>query len=376
MNTGAGAFRGLMVSTVPYFMLDSAWEGTGIDMSLPTRLKDSRHFLESLDLRQIESAIAAEARAQLVIVGPVNSGKSTLFNKLKGQKLSPVSAVPGTTTRSFAEQFGPFWLIDTPGFGEVAGTDRARVALDAVRQADVVVLVLDASAGMRQSDAELYDELRAMGLRVLPVLNKVDLIRRDVKAVVQNAERKLGVPVIPISAKHGTGIADGLLPAIIDAHPRMAVAIGRALPIYRRVAARRVIRESAALAALIGLEPIPGAAIPLLIGVQVRLLLRLAAIYGEEMGVARARELMGAIAGGLLIRYGAQELVKFIPGPGWLIAAAAAGTGTAALGNAAVIFFENSKRLTPAQLRKLYKRIRWRKLPSEIDPNARYEQQP
>ena len=51
-------------------------------MSLPTRLRDARRFINTLDLRQIESSIAEEARAQLIIVGPVNSGKSTLLHVL------------------------------------------------------------------------------------------------------------------------------------------------------------------------------------------------------------------------------------------------------------------------------------------------------
>ncbi len=328
-------------------------------MNLPTRLRDTRNLLETLDLRQMEAAVAQEARAQLVIIGPVNSGKSTLFNQLKGQQLSPVSAVPGTTTDLISERFGPFWLVDTPGLDEAQGSARARKALDALDRADVVVLVLDAAAGLRQSDVNLHHQVRALGLSTIVVLNKIDLIKRDLRQVIQDAESKIGAPVIPISAKKGTNIAQDLIPAIIDAHPRMAVTVGRALPRYRKVAAGRVIRESALLAAAVGAEPVPGLDIPLLIAVQVRMLLRLAAIYGEDMSVGRARELISAIAGGILIRYGAQELVKVIPGPGWLIAGVAAATGTTALGNAAAAFFDG--KLAPDQLRTLYRRIRWRR---------------
>ncbi len=343
-------------------------------MSLPTRLRDIRQMLETFDLRQIEAAVAQEARAQLVIIGPVNSGKSTLFNQLKGQKLSAVSAVPGTTANVIGERFGPFWLVDTPGLDEVSGSERAARALGALDQADVVVLVLDVSAGIRQSDADLLQRVRMQGLPVVVALNKIDLVRRDLKLVVQDAERKLGVPVIPISAKHGTGIAGGLLPAIIDAHPRMAVTIGRALPRYRRMAALRVIRESGMLAVLMGVEPIPGLGIPLLIAVQVRMVLRLAAIYGREMSAARARELIGAIAGGIAIRYGAQELAKLVPGLGWLAAAVASGTGTMALGRAAVLFFENSQKLSPEQLRQLYRQARRRKSLPEPEQTEDYGQ--
>jgi small GTP-binding protein len=329
-------------------------------MTLPTRLRDARRFIDTLDLRQIESSIAEEARAQLIIVGPVNSGKSTLFNQLKGKPISAVSAVPGTTREVIAEQFGPFWLIDTPGFDEMVGEGRAGLALDAVQRADVAILVLDAVAGIRESDRLLYRELRAQGLPVVVVLNKVDLIRKDYKDVRRDVEAKFNAPVIPISARQGTGIADQLIPAVIDAHPRMAVTIGRALPRFRKLAAGRIIRESSALAAVIGAEPIPGLSLPFLIAVQVRMLLRLAAIFGETMSVARARELVSAIAGGVAIRYAAQELAKFVPGFGSVVAALASGTGTMALGRAAVVFFANSQKLNAEELRSLYKRIRWR----------------
>jgi small GTP-binding protein len=329
-------------------------------MSLPTRLRDARRFIDTLDLRQIESSVAEEARAQLIIVGPVNSGKSTLFNQLKGKQLSAVSAVPGTTREVIAEQFGPFWLIDTPGFDELAGAQRAGLALEAIQRADLAILVLDAGAGIRESDRRLYRELRAQGLSVVVALNKIDLIRKDLKDVQRDVEARFSVPVIPISARLGTGIADQLIPAIVDSHPRMAVTVGRALPRYRKLAAGRIIRESSALAALVGAEPIPGLSLPFLIAVQVRMLLRLAAIFGQTMSVARARELLSAIAGGVAIRYAAQELAKFLPGFGSLVAALASGTGTLALGRAAVVFFAHSQKLNAEELRSLYKRIRWR----------------
>jgi small GTP-binding protein len=321
-------------------------------------MKESRRFLESLDLRQIESAVAAEARAQVVIAGPVNSGKSTLFNLLKGQQLSAVSAVPGTTTESLAQRFGPFWLVDTPGFDEIAGDPRVASANRAIDGSEVAILVLDAAAGVRQSDADLYRDLRMRGLPTVVVLNKIDLIKKDLKAAVRDAEMKLGVPIIPISAKVGTNVAEKLIPAIIEAHPRMAVTVGRALPRFRRVAARRVIRESAAVASLTGAEPIPGLGIPILIAVHVRMLLRLAAIYGQTFTAARARELLSAIAGGVLVRYGAQEAIKLIPAAGWIAAGIAAGAGTWGMGQAAMAFFEAEQKLSQTDLHELYRKFR------------------
>ncbi len=330
-------------------------------MSLPSRLKDARHLLQSLDYSEIEATVSGEARAKLAIVGPVNSGKSTLFNRLKGEKLSDVSPVPGTTTDLLTEEFGPFLLVDTPGFEEVAGRDNAAIARSALSQADSVVLVLDASAGVRQSDQELLQRIKLHGVPVIVVLNKIDLLGKERERVVRDIERKLQIPVIPISAKKGTNVGKKLLPAIIDSNSKMAVAIGRALPNYRKYSSRRVIRESSIIAAIVSFEPIPGLAIPLLIGVQVRMLLRLSIIYGADMNAKRARELLGATAGGVAIRYAAQELAKFIPVAGWVVASIVGLTGTTALGRVGVVFFETGQKLKGKDLRRMYKNIRWKR---------------
>ena len=323
--------------------------------SLPTRLIDIRNLFQALDWDKLSLKVEEEAHARLAIVGPVNSGKSTLFNRIKGRKVSAVKAVPGTTKGLVTEEVGPFVLVDTPGFGEVGGVDRANLAQTAAEEADVVVLVLDASAGLRQSDYDLYESLRAATVPLVVTLNKTDLIKRDLSDALIDIEHKLGTTVIPISAKTGAGVGERLIPAIVEAHPWMAVALGRALPPFRRQLCRRLISSASVLNGLIAAEPIPGLDIPLLLASQVRLVLRIAAIYGESMSVRYARELLSTIAGGVALRYLAAELGKLVPGPGWLIGAVVTGFGTAAMGRVAVAYFESGKRLTPHQLREQYK---------------------
>lgn len=87
------------------------------------------------------------------------------------------------------------------------------------------------------------------------------------------------------------------------------------------------------------------------------MVLRLAAIYGEPMTVSHARELVGTIAGGLALRYLAQELAKVLPGPGWLASGSIAGVGTWAMGQVAQAYFESGKRLTPPEMRTLYRHL-------------------
>jgi len=325
--------------------------------SLPRRLTDIRNLFQALDWDKLSLAVEQEAHARLAIVGPVNSGKSTLFNRIKGRKVSAVKAVPGTTKGLVTESFGPFTLVDTPGFGEVGGVDRAAIARAAAEEADLAVMVLDASAGLRQSDYELYEALRAARVPLVVALNKIDLIKRDLSDALEDIERKLGATVIPISAKTGAGVGERLLPAIVESHPWMTVALGRALPGYRRQLSRRLIRSAALLNAIIAAEPIPILDIPLLLASQVRLVLRIAAVYGESLSVRHARELLTTMAGSVALRYLAAQLGKLIPGPGWLIAAGVTGLGTWATGRVAVAYFEGGKRLTPEQLRERYKRL-------------------
>lgn len=325
--------------------------------SLPTRLTDIRRLFQALNWDKLSLQVEEEAHARLAIVGPVNSGKSTLFNLIKGRKVSAVKAVPGTTKGLVTEKVGPFTLIDTPGFGEVGGVDRAAVARAAAEEADLAVLVLDGAAGLHQSDYDLYESLRAAQVPLVVALNKIDLIRRDLSDVLDDVERKLGTTVIPISAKTGAGVGEQLIPAIVESHPWMTVALGRALPAYRRQLSRRLISGAVALNALIAAEPIPGIDIPLLLASQVRLVLRIAAIHGESLSVRHARELLTTIAGGVALRYLAAQLGKLLPGPGWLIGAAVTGLGTWAIGRVALAYFESGKRLTPQQMRQRYRRL-------------------
>ena len=320
-------------------------------MKTPSSLTVLRSFFDSLDWTKLQTEVAGETSSHLVIAGPVNSGKSTLFNLLKGQVVSPVSAVPGTTQTNIVEDFGPFTLVDTPGFGEVEGEHPALLARAEIKKAKMVLLLLDAGAGVRQGDLALYHDIRKYDVPVIVILNKVDLVRRDLRAVLNDlAFRLQSVQAIPISAKTGAGVADKLIPAIIQADDSLAVVIGRALPAYRAEAAKRVIHNTAMWSLLLGAEPVPGLDLPLLLVMQARMVLRLGAIYGENISTRYARELVSGLAGGLVARYIGEELAKFLPGPGWVISALVAAAGTMTMGRLAESYFQSGGQMAPSQL--------------------------
>ena len=324
-------------------------------VKLPILMDDLRAILKSLDWEQMRADVRREAGTKLAIVGPVNSGKSTLFNLLEGKDVSEVGPIPGTTKVPMQRTLGPFVLVDTPGFGEVGGVDRAEIAAKSASEADAILLMLDAGAGLRQGDADLLHYLQAMRRPVVVALNKIDLLGKQADNAAADASTRLGLPVVGISAKKGTNVAEKLVPALVDALPDLAVALGRELPPLRRSAAQRVVRQSAVLNTAVGAEPVPFLDIPVLLTMQARMILRIAAIYGEPFTSHHAKEMISTIAGGLAFRYLAQQGAKLVPVGGWAVAGGIAALGTWAIGNVAIEYFESGKRLTRKQMREMYK---------------------
>jgi len=160
----------------------------------------------------------------VAIVGLPNVGKSTLLNRLTGTHLAAVAPRPQTTRhRILGILNGPGFqavFLDTPGLLEpkYALQRQMKREIDlALKDADVVMLVLDASRDNR--DAPGYEDMFA-GRKVLVVMNKVDLVR-DKKDLLPEVDRfgKAGVAdVFMVSALKGGGI-DGLRAAIATRLP-------------------------------------------------------------------------------------------------------------------------------------------------------------
>ncbi|MCW5849891.1 MAG: ribosome biogenesis GTPase Der [Anaerolineae bacterium] len=160
----------------------------------------------------------------VALVGRPNVGKSTLFNRLIGERLAIVEDLPGTTRDRLygeAEWAGvPFIVVDTGGLADDP-TDtiltsiraQAEVAMD---EADVIVFLVDAVAGLTASDSDVANRLRLAKKPVLVAVNKADNAARRQDAV-EFFELGLGEPM-PISALHGTGTGD-LLDRVVENLP-------------------------------------------------------------------------------------------------------------------------------------------------------------
>jgi GTP-binding protein len=160
----------------------------------------------------------------VVVAGRPNVGKSTLFNRLAGRRIALVADTPGVTRdRKEAEatlRGRDVILIDTAGLEEaapetLAGRMRAGSA-SAVEQADLVLFVIDARAGVTPADAHFAQWLRRQGKPVLVVANKAEG-RLATSSILDAYALGLGDPV-GVSAEHGDGIAD-LMSEIADRLP-------------------------------------------------------------------------------------------------------------------------------------------------------------
>jgi GTP-binding protein len=169
-------------------------------------------------------------RPIVAIVGRPNVGKSTLFNRLVGERRAIVEDQPGTTRDRVygVTDWGgiEFTVVDTAGLLEVDETQletNAEIALHtrtqartAIEEADVIVFMVDIKTGMTGGDLEVADLLRRTDKPTILVANKADSVARR-ELVFDFYELGLGDP-IPVSSYHGSGTGD-LLDKVVEALP-------------------------------------------------------------------------------------------------------------------------------------------------------------
>jgi GTP-binding protein len=197
--------------------------------------------------------------ATVAIVGRPNVGKSTLFNRLVGRRIALVDDTPGVTRdrREGEAHLGDlsFRVIDTAGFEPAAGGlgPRMRALTEAaIRDADAVLVLVDARAGILPADREFASFVRRAGKPMVLVANKCEG-KRGLEGAYEAFALGLGEPVA-ISAEHGEGLADlhealaAILPA--GAEPERAVE----KPIRVAVIGRPNAGKSTLINKLIGAE--------------------------------------------------------------------------------------------------------------------------
>jgi GTPase len=184
-----------------------------------------------------DAGVGGDAALAVAIVGRPNVGKSTLFNRLTGAERAVVHDLPGTTRDSIdtviETDLGPIRLVDTAGMRRRAKIDEGTEyyslvrALKAVDEADVALLIIDATEGVTGQDQRLAERVDAAGCPIVLLLNKWELLDADQRAELRwQVGEKLrfvgDAPVLPITALSGKGVQK-LFPALantVDAYHR------------------------------------------------------------------------------------------------------------------------------------------------------------
>ncbi|HEX8723442.1 MAG TPA: ribosome biogenesis GTPase Der [Pyrinomonadaceae bacterium] len=214
---------------------------------------------------QSREAGASAALPLVAIVGRPNVGKSTLFNRLVGERRSIVGDEPGITRdRIYGESEWTgrrFSLVDTGGIvpdeTAVIPANIFRQAEFAITEAVALLWVVDARAGATPLDEELARLLRSTGKTVLVAANKVDAAKLE--ALAGEFHRFGFDDVVPVSAENGDGVAE-LLDALIERLPAQesdadeADAEGRLREVRLAIVGRPNVGKSSILNRLIGEE--------------------------------------------------------------------------------------------------------------------------
>ncbi len=151
----------------------------------------------------------------VAVVGRPNAGKSTLVNKMLGEKVSIVSPKPQTTRHKIcavlSENSAQVVLIDTPGFHHPRtrlGELMAKAAVDSVSGTDAALLVVEPVASVGTLEAELIAQLKKRACPAFLVINKTDTVEKAALLPVIDAYRSAFdfADIFPVSARTGDGV--------------------------------------------------------------------------------------------------------------------------------------------------------------------------
>ena len=210
---------------------------------------------------------------------------------------------------------------------------------------DVVIFV---ASGTRGRDiAPLVQAARAGGRQIVALLGSTQEAgwARAAGVSVDETARGLG----PDARGRGT-----LEQRIVRAADHGAATLAAHMPAVRRVYCDHIILANAKQNGVIGVVVIiPGADMPAMTANQIRMVLQIAAAYGEEIGLDRALEILSVVGSAFAFRALARQALVFVPGFGWALKGAIGFSATMALGKAAVAYFDVGAPLQVSHVKRI-----------------------
>jgi len=202
-----------------------------------------QEIVTRLDFSKVEEAYEQQP-IYVALLGKPNTGKSTLSNRLTSSNSSIVSEIPGTTRDTVEGYFhwksNDFIILDTAGIRRKSKVTEnieyysVNRAIKAINEADIVVLMIDAAEGLSEQDKKIAALAHDKGRGVIIILNKWDTmpqLKNTYKTVSDKIHFQFGqmeyAPIIPVSAKDGTGV-DKLLNTVIKMYKQLNIFIGTA----------------------------------------------------------------------------------------------------------------------------------------------------
>ena len=256
----------------------------------------------------------------IALYGSVNSGKSSTINALTGQKIADVKAVAGWTPDVKLYPFKEnVWISDTPGLEDINEENSARAEEFVEKDADIILFFINAGVGASKPTVDAYNELYALGKPIIAVLNKIDILTPDEQEEMeQDIKDKMGVKIVPISARTNTGI-DVLHRNIVE----ILESVGKEL-LYLKISKYKEeqvdfwIKGAAISAAGVGAIPIPGIDMIPLTALQVALAMKIAYVYDEEVTKEDVMQLVAATVTGSIGRQIYRWGIQGLKAAGWL----------------------------------------------------------
>jgi len=202
-----------------------------------------QEIIKRLDFSKVEDALSMENQSICIaLLGKPNTGKSTLSNRLTSTNASIVSEIPGTTRDTVEGRFiwksRDFTILDTAGIRRKAKVTEnieyysVNRAIKTINDADIVILMIDAAEGLTEQDKKITSLAHDKGRGIIMALNKWDTMPQQ-KNTFKNAEDMIHfqfgqmeyAPIIPVSAKDGTGV-DKLLNTAVKMFGQLNTQIG------------------------------------------------------------------------------------------------------------------------------------------------------